>query len=92
MDEESIKLEGVVNIAKAETLFHDMERIAKHCMPTKIYAAKVTRIDTAAIQLIASFMQYMHQAEVTVEWCGVSDDFMVAARLLGMEQALNLKT
>jgi ABC-type transporter Mla MlaB component len=90
MSDESIKLEGVVNIAKAEVLFHEMEDVLRLSHPTKIYAAEVTRVDTAVIQLIASFIADMNRAGTLVEWGGVSEEFLAAAKLLGMEQALNL--
>jgi len=90
MDEESIKLDGVVNIAKAEALFHEMEEVVRQSHPTKIYAPEVTRVDTAALQLIASFIAHMNNAGATVTWEGVSDELIAAAKLLGMEQALNL--
>ncbi len=90
MNEESIKLEGVVNIAKAESLFHEMENIVRQCLPTKIHASEVSRVDTAALQLLASFISHMNTAGAKVEWSGVSDELLAAAKLLGMEQALNL--
>jgi len=90
MNEESIKLDGVVNIAKAETLFHEMEEIVRQNHPVKIYAPEVTRVDTAALQLIASFIAHMKNAGTTVEWDGVSNELIAAAKLLGMEQALKL--
>ena len=90
MDEESIKLDGVVNIAKAEVLFHEMEELIRLSHPTKIYAPDVTRVDTAALQLIASFIAHMDNDGTSVEWDGVSEELRAAAKLLGMEQALNL--
>ena len=90
MDEKSIKLAGVVNIAKAEALFREMEGIVQDCHPTRIYASDVTRVDTAALQLIASFIIHMNKSGVSVTWDGVSDEVIAAAKLLGMEQTLNL--
>jgi len=90
MNEESIKLDGVVNIAKADALFHEMEDIVRQNHATKIYASEVTRVDTAALQLIASFIVHLNNAGTTVEWKGVSDELVAAAKLLGMEQVLNL--
>jgi ABC-type transporter Mla MlaB component len=90
MNEECIKLDGVVNIAKAEALFHEMEEIVLQSHPTKIYAPEVTRVDTAALQLIASFIAHMDSSGASVEWDGVSDELRAAAKLLGMEQTLNL--
>jgi len=90
MNEENIKLEGVVNIAKAENLFHEMEELVRHCNPTKIHASEVSRVDTAILQLLASFISHMSGEGAKVEWEGVSDELLAAVKLLGMEQALNL--
>jgi len=90
MNEENIKLDSVVNIAKAEALFHEMEEIVRKGHPTKIHALGVSRVDTAALQLIASFIAHMNTAGCTVKWEGVSDELTAAAKLLGMEPALNL--
>jgi ABC-type transporter Mla MlaB component len=92
MSEESIKLEGVVNIAKAEVLFHEMEEVIRLSHPAKIYAPEVTRVDTAVLQLIASFIAHMNNVGASVEWCGVSEELLAAAKLLGMEQALMLRS
>lgn len=90
MNEENIKLGGVVNIAKAEALFHEMEGILLKGHPAKIHALEVSRVDTAALQLIASFIADMNTAGCTVKWAGVSDEITAAAKLLGMASALNL--
>jgi len=90
MSEANIKLDGVVNIAKVEGLHHEMEEILKHGSPTTIYAAEVSRADTAALQLLAVFTRSMADAEIGLTWDGTSDEFKGAAKLLGLEDALNL--
>lgn len=90
MTDELIKLEGNVSIAKAESLFHQMEEVLRLGHPTKICAADLSRVDTSILQLIASFMDGMNKNGVSVEWDGISDELKAAAKLLGMEQSINL--
>jgi len=90
MSQASIKLEGVVNIAKVESLHHELEDILKLGTPIKFSASEVSRVDTAALQLLSSFFKSMHSAGAEVTWDGVSDELVAAAKLLGLIQSLNL--
>ncbi|KZY31200.1 MULTISPECIES: lipid asymmetry maintenance protein MlaB [unclassified Oleiphilus] len=90
MSEAAIELEGVVNIAKVESLHHEMEEILKLASPTVISAGEVSRVDTAALQLFASFFTSMRTAEAEVSWGSVSEELQAAAKLAGLEQMLNL--
>ena len=90
MSESSINLEGAVNIAKVESLHHEMEEAFKLALPTIIHASDVSRADTAALQLLVVFIKSMHQAKVKISWSGVSDELVAAAKLLGLEEVLNL--
>jgi len=88
----TINLEGVVNIAKVEAIHHEMEEFLKQALPTTINASDVSRADTAALQLLASFMKSMALADVTVVWAGASEELKEAASLLGLEQTLKLSS
>jgi len=90
MSEAKIKLDGVVNIARVEGLHHEMEDILKQAVPTTIEAMDVSRVDTAALQLIAVFIKDMGSAGAGITWNGVSDEFLAAAKLVGLEKVLNL--
>lgn len=90
MTAKEIKLDGIMNIAKAEGLFHELEEVAQHGHATSIQAASVTRVDTAVLQLLAAFVNQMNSDQISVSWDGVSDAFREAAVLSGMEQVLNL--
>lgn len=90
MSDAAINLEGVVNIAKVEALHHEMEDMLKLATPTTINAGEVSRVDTASLQLFASFFKSMSTAEVEVKWVSASDELRAAVKLAGLEQALNL--
>ena len=86
----AINLEGVVNIAKAETLHHQMEDILKEAVPITLQASEVQRVDTAILQLLLAFFKSMASAQVSITWDGVSDELLAAVKLLGIEQELDL--
>ena len=90
MSDAKLKLEGVVNIAKADALHHEMEEILTKNSATVIDASELQRIDTAVLQLLASFMKSMSAANLSVSWGGVTDELIAAAKLLGLEQVLSL--
>ena len=90
MSDAVINLEGVVNIAKVEALHHEMESLLEHASPTTINASEVSRADTAALQLIASFFKSMSAAGAAVSWGDVSEELSAAAKLAGLDQVLEL--
>jgi len=92
MSTKSIKLDGVVNIAKADALHHELEDVIKNAAPIVIKAKTLQRIDTAVLQLLSSFFYSMSELELSVTWDGVSEELQAAAKLLGLEKSLNLLT
>lgn len=90
MSETVVKLEGAVTIAKAEALHTQLEEIFRSANPTKIDATEVSRVDTAILQLLVSFINSKKSGGVYIEWIGVSDDFIAGAKMLGMDQYLDL--
>ncbi len=92
MSEPNLTLEGAVNIAKAEKLHGELEELLKHGTPTIIDASGVSRADTAALQLLASFFQSMKAAEVDVTWHEVAEELVEAAKLAGLAVMLGLSS
>lgn len=90
MSESIVKLEGAMTIAKAEELYGQLEEIFRSANPTKIDASEVSRVDTSILQLLVSFVNSKKSGGVTVEWVGVSDDFLAGAKILGLEEHLDL--
>jgi len=86
----TINLEGVVNIAKAEALHQQMENILKEAIPATLQATDVQRVDTAILQLLLAFFKSMASVRVAITWKGVSDELLVAIKLLGLEKELGL--
>lgn len=90
MSDAIVKLEGAMTIAKAEALHSQLEEIFRSANPTKIDATEVSRVDTAVVQLLVSFISSKKAGGVNVEWVGVSDEFLAGAKMLGMDQYLAL--
>lgn len=53
-------------------------------------ARAVERIDTAGAQVLAAFVRERAAQAKTVEWLGLSETFLEAVRLLGLNSTLNI--
>lgn len=53
-------------------------------------AHAVERIDTAGAQVLAAFVRERAAQARTVEWLGLSETFLEAVRLLGLNSTLNI--
>jgi len=56
----------------------------------KFLSSDLIRIDTSCLQVLASFMSYAKENEISVEWEQQSDVVMEAARLTGLTKSLGL--
>ena len=90
MSSEIVKLEGVLNIAKAEALHAEFEGLEKNGRPLIINASDVSRVDTSILQLLVALFRSLAALHVEVKWAGISDEFKASAKLLGLEAELNL--
>ncbi len=90
MAETEVKLEGVMSIAKVEGLHKELEEAFRNSLKTTINAKEVERVDTSVLQTLSSFIHQMSAGGVEVSWGDVSDEFVAAAKLIGLESALNL--
>lgn len=59
--------------------------------PVTLDAAGVERVDTAALQVLAAFTRVRARRGAGVEWRGLNDTFMQAARLLGLTAHLGIQ-
>ena len=85
-------LEGVLTIARAESLYSELGELEVSTSSFSIDAHKVTRVDTAILQLLAGFFTFWVNKGVNIEWLGVSEEFKAAVLLLGLEQVLNISS
>ena len=87
-EENVIELTDVVDISKVETLFETLKKSVDQGGEVKLDASRVTRIDTAGLQLLYSFQELIKQQHGSVKVSSPSEDFMICARLVGFEKVL----
>lgn len=90
MSEVNFKLEGVLNIARVESLHAEFEELEKNSVSINLDATEVTRIDTAALQLLVALFRSLSARDLHVTWLGLSDEFRASAKLLGLAKVLKL--
>tara|TARA_R110002072_G_scaffold154_1_gene997 strand:+ start:55122 stop:55397 length:276 start_codon:yes stop_codon:yes gene_type:complete len=90
MSAKTLKLEGVLNIARVEKLHSEFEELEKNSAPLVIDVKDVTRVDTSVLQLFVALFKSMSGLGVEVSWAGASDEFKAAAELLGVTNVLGL--
>lgn len=90
MSEVTFNLEGVLNIARVESLHTELEELEKNAVSINLNANDVTRVDTAVLQLLVALFRSLSARELEVKWLGLSDEFRASAKLLGLETALKL--
>lgn len=83
-----IELADVVDISKVETLYETLKKSAERGGEVELDASKVSRIDTAGLQLLYCFQELIKQQHGSVKVSSPSDDFMNCARLVGFEKVL----
>lgn len=92
----AIKPDGVLRlppqctIRDAALLLERLLQHIEHSAPVYIDAAQVERIDTAALQLLVSFVQDRKAEQRAVVWLDCSDAMVRAARALGLGHELAL--
>lgn len=89
-NEAVLRLPPQCTIRDATTLLGQLMLRLEHSAPLYIDAAKVERIDTAALQLLVAFLADRRARRRAVVWLECSESMMRAARALGLTGALAL--
>lgn len=91
MSAKTLKLDGVLNIARVEALHSEFEELENEGAPLVIDVNDVSRVDTSVLQLFVALFKSMSALELDVSWAGVSDEFKASATLLGVTGELKLE-
>ncbi|MFD2229916.1 STAS domain-containing protein [Alkalimarinus sediminis] len=83
-------LESNCGIAQAEALSTQLEELFQKSAAATIDGSAVMRVDTAVLQLFASFFAAMEQTGVTVSWKDPSEVLCQSANTLGLKELLKL--
>ncbi len=88
----SVSCGEFLDIQHAEELKQRFLDALDKCADTYIInAQKVTKVDSAGIQIILGFFKRVEQQGATIAWKQPSEDFIQAATLLGVNKPLNLE-
>lgn len=83
-----VELAGVVDISKAESLMETLKKTADKGGPIEIDVSKVSRIDTAGLQLLLSFQNTLNNEQHgKVAVTNPSEEFVQCAKLIGLDAA-----
>jgi phospholipid transport system transporter-binding protein len=85
-----LRLPAQCTIRDAAQLLAQLLLRIEHSAPVYIDAAKVERVDTAALQLLVAFLNDRKAQQRAVVWLECSDALMRAARSLDLTGALAL--
>ncbi len=85
-----IKLEGVLSIKNIQELKAKLDEALAQQKDIVFDAAKLERVDTAALQLMAAFAKKLHENGFSLTWSKPSHDIIDIAQLLAMKEAVSL--
>lgn len=83
-----LKLEGALTVSGAMDLKDQLSAYLGKYRKVVIDASSVELIDTAALQLLTSFIRQLRQDSVEVSWAGKSEVLLNTAALLGLSSYL----
>jgi len=85
-----VNLEPILDIRHVEKLHNALDAALAEKKSVLLLADKVEKIDTAAMQILLSFIQQAKKQSIGVTWNTPSKVLYDYAQLLGIHQALQL--
>lgn len=85
-----VNCESQVDIGIVVELHDYLKQALQEQQALEIDASQVERIDASVLQLIHGYIREAGRQNLPVSWSGASEAVHAAARLLGLEQALQL--
>ena len=82
-----VVLDVTVGISEARALHEALGPLLSLQTPVVFHADRLERIDTAAMQVLASFCRTARQRRLALTWHAPSASLREAANLLGLESA-----
>jgi len=86
-----IACEAVLDISTASELQASLLKVLKAKQTVELMAADVERADAASLQVLTAFFQDAQNQNVSVKWVKPSEALCLSAKLLGLEEILQLK-
>ncbi len=88
--EARIALNSVLDVRQVRRVHETLLPLVNDSAPLCIDGSQVTRVDTAALQLLAVFCRSARALARPLRWESASEEFRRAATLLNLEQELGL--
>lgn len=88
--EGKIILDESLTISSADNFKDRLTEYVGKCRSVEIDGSNVELIDTAALQILTSFIIQLQRESVEIRWVGKSDVLVKTAALLGLTGHLNL--
>lgn len=88
--EARIALNAVLDVRQVRRMHETLMPLVNDSAPLRIDGSQVTRVDTAALQLLAVFCRSVRAQDRPLVWESTSDEIRRAATLLNLEQELGL--
>lgn len=79
-----INWQDVLDISRSEEMRSELEVVLSEGKPCQIDLSEVTKVDTAAMQVLASFAKDAQTKGIELHWNGTCPAFDDAKSLLGM--------
>lgn len=86
----TIVFEGPLDIAGAGRLREQLMKALSGKQPVILDGANVERVDTAALQVLTAFCHDAGAQNLEIQWKDPAQSLVNAARLLGLQQSLEL--
>ncbi|KPJ96323.1 MAG: hypothetical protein AMJ53_01005 [Gammaproteobacteria bacterium SG8_11] len=86
----TLVFDGALDIAGAAQLRERLLQVLTSRQPVVIDATSVERVDTAALQVLTAFFKDAGAQNLDVQWKTPAQSLKTAARLLGLQDSLQL--
>jgi anti-anti-sigma regulatory factor len=91
-DTTHVQLEAVLGIVDARMLHEKLSTVLACATPVVLDGSRVERLDTAAMQVLACFCRSARERGLAISWLRPSSGLQQAARWLGLESILEMKS
>lgn len=91
-DATQVTLEASLGIADTRTLYEQLGTVLASRLPVTLDGGRLERLDAAAMQLLANFCRTVRAHGRGLTWQSTSPALQQAAKLLGLESLLGIKS
>jgi len=90
MEQTVFELNEHLDVTQVRQLHSDLSALLAEGRPVRFSAARLSRFDTAALQLFASFVRHARAHRLAITWDSPPEALRRAAWLLGLSEAMAL--